>query len=277
MFHFHFSTSLFGYDREQVLSHLYKLQTGRDQELNELQKEIDRVKLENDFLTEKYEQLNGKIGGGSLDPSVMKFAVEKAGEFVSAVNEAAGREIAEIENEGKQAESEYDHKIRNYSLAMEQLEKRLIFLLQNALQDGETFSDDWEEIPEWKSFNQNFGIPGMKLDPADAGRTSETPESDRRVENHPDENAERREALNDEAGRLETGEEKAQPEADANLDRAKNKYMLNKITGKDLTDEKGEVIIPKDTVIDDDVIAKADSMGKLAELIINMTLPSIPA
>jgi hypothetical protein len=55
----------------------------------------------------------------------------------------------------------------------------------------------------------------------------------------------------------------------------KSKYLFGKVTGADLLDGSGNVLIPKNTKIDDEVAAKADSAGKLAELIINMTVPGI--
>jgi hypothetical protein len=55
--------------------------------------------------------------------------------------------------------------------------------------------------------------------------------------------------------------------------RSRRKFMLGKWVGEDLLDEQGGVMIPKNTVITEEVIHRAEQAGKLAELIISMKLP----
>lgn len=55
----------------------------------------------------------------------------------------------------------------------------------------------------------------------------------------------------------------------------RSKYLIGKIAGEDLYDNDGNLIIAKSEVITHEVVEKADSEGKLAELIIKMTLPGL--
>ena len=55
----------------------------------------------------------------------------------------------------------------------------------------------------------------------------------------------------------------------------RNKYLIGKISGTDLTDKSGEILVSKGETITKEIIDKADKEGKLAELILNMTLPDV--
>lgn len=51
------------------------------------------------------------------------------------------------------------------------------------------------------------------------------------------------------------------------------KYLIGKVTGEDLLDNNGKVIVAKNSLITNDIINMAENEGKLADLIVNMTLP----
>jgi len=51
------------------------------------------------------------------------------------------------------------------------------------------------------------------------------------------------------------------------------KYLIGKVTGENLLDNKGNVIVAKNLLITNDIINIAEKEGKLADLIVNMTLP----
>ena len=57
------------------------------------------------------------------------------------------------------------------------------------------------------------------------------------------------------------------------IDNMRNRYIVGKLAGEDLFSKNGELIISKNSVITEDIIQKSESAGKLAELIINMTIP----
>jgi uncharacterized coiled-coil protein SlyX len=53
------------------------------------------------------------------------------------------------------------------------------------------------------------------------------------------------------------------------------KYLLGKITGTDLVDKNGNVIICRNSIITNEIVDRAEKEGKLAELIVNMTIPGL--
>lgn len=53
------------------------------------------------------------------------------------------------------------------------------------------------------------------------------------------------------------------------------KYLAGKLAGEELLDNKGQVIIRKNQLITPDVVDAAEREGKLADLIVNMTIPGM--
>jgi hypothetical protein len=53
------------------------------------------------------------------------------------------------------------------------------------------------------------------------------------------------------------------------------KYLIGNIAGEDLFDKNNNLIISRNSVINSEVVAKAENAGKLAELIVNMILPDV--
>lgn len=56
------------------------------------------------------------------------------------------------------------------------------------------------------------------------------------------------------------------------IDSIKTQYIVGKVAGEDLSDLNGKVILSKNSVITRDAVERANQIGKLAELIINMKL-----
>jgi len=61
----------------------------------------------------------------------------------------------------------------------------------------------------------------------------------------------------------------------SDINNIRSKYLIGKVTGEDLLDNEGKIIVPKDSLITNDIIKFAEEEGKLAELIVNMTIPEI--
>lgn len=53
------------------------------------------------------------------------------------------------------------------------------------------------------------------------------------------------------------------------------RYLSGKLAGQDLVDETGNIIIRKNEPITSEIVDLADRVGKLAELIVNMTIPEL--
>lgn len=73
----------------------------------------------------------------------------------------------------------------------------------------------------------------------------------------------------------EAAEERELPHAgnevsEEKMDSIKSAYILGKVTGTDLFDKRGQLLVPANTEITQDIVKKANEEGKLAELIVNM-------
>lgn len=55
----------------------------------------------------------------------------------------------------------------------------------------------------------------------------------------------------------------------------RKKYIVGKLAGADLKDSSGKIIVAKNEVITEEVMNQAEQQGKLAELIVNMTIPGL--
>ncbi|MDF2647830.1 MAG: hypothetical protein K0Q73_3635 [Paenibacillus sp.] len=70
-------------------------------------------------------------------------------------------------------------------------------------------------------------------------------------------------------------ETKASPVIADHASQLRLKYIVGKMTGKDLTDSNGRLIAAQNTVITEEVIHMAEREGKLAELIVNMVIQGL--
>jgi len=61
----------------------------------------------------------------------------------------------------------------------------------------------------------------------------------------------------------------------AQINAIKAQYIVGKVAGEDLFDQKGQLIISKSNMISRQVVNQAHMEGKLAELIVNMKIPGL--
>lgn len=73
----------------------------------------------------------------------------------------------------------------------------------------------------------------------------------------------------------QSSQEKRSPVSPLNeeIDLIKNQYIVGNKAGEDLYDRNGQLIVSKNGVITSDVVTKAETEGKMADLIIQMILP----
>lgn len=74
-------------------------------------------------------------------------------------------------------------------------------------------------------------------------------------------------------GKVASKQEKVNKTLENRIENMRLKYLVGKIVGEDLMDNKGIVIASKNVRITEELINIADKQGKLAELILNMIFP----
>ena len=57
-----------------------------------------------------------------------------------------------------------------------------------------------------------------------------------------------------------------------NLDEIKRKYIVGKLSGKEIRDAQGRIIVGQNEMITEEIVDLADQSGKLVELIVHMTI-----
>ena len=67
----------------------------------------------------------------------------------------------------------------------------------------------------------------------------------------------------------------ASPTVAKEIELIRHRYIVGKLSGEDMYDSEGRLIISKNTVITPEIIVKAETEGKLPDLIVNMILPGI--
>ncbi len=87
--------------------------------------------------------------------------------------------------------------------------------------------------------------------------------SDEKIENSTEENA------------SSDGGNSGSPAVASEIINTRFKYIAGKLAGKDLIGNNGEAIITKGATITKEIISKAETEGKLPELIVNMVLPGM--
>ena len=68
---------------------------------------------------------------------------------------------------------------------------------------------------------------------------------------------------------------RASPALGQEINALRYRYLNGKLAGQDLADQTGTIIIRKNEPITPEIVDSADRAGKLAELIVNMTIPEL--
>ncbi|MFZ5649396.1 MAG: hypothetical protein ACOY4I_00890 [Bacillota bacterium] len=68
---------------------------------------------------------------------------------------------------------------------------------------------------------------------------------------------------------------KAGPAVEKEINRVMHNYLVGKIAGEDLLDSSGQLIIKKGAAITPETVGRAESEGKMADLIIHVVLPGV--
>jgi hypothetical protein len=70
-------------------------------------------------------------------------------------------------------------------------------------------------------------------------------------------------------------EERDSNHTDPEIQALKNRYIVGKLSGEDILDRQGKVIVAKNSVITEAAMLLAEREGKLVELILNMIIPGM--
>lgn len=263
-----FALSLFGYDRYAVNYEVEKIKEYNENKIDNIIAEIKNLKEDNEFLEKIQNNLKLKNDTEIADIEVINYAFKKVEEYISLVNNEAENEIAKIKELGLESETLLNKKIEEFNKEIKETQPMLNKLLDEIVKSNDSIDKKLNKFIEEKYndsslVTKNIGIAlkdvnNLKKEIKDTLLEKEDFKSDVHDENSfLDENLK--------------NASKAQGEASS----ITNKYLIGKITGENLLDKDDNIIISKGTIITENVIKIAEKYGKLAELIVNMTVPTI--
>lgn len=247
-----FKIGLFGFNKKQVDDHIKNITLIHKEKIEELKYKLLSINDENQKFSEEIKALKEEMKMNMKSEKLMKFALKKAEELVPLIHKTSNDEISKITLLGEKREAIFNEKIKEYNNIIKSTQEQLNFLLKKELEKSESLSQNVKKFI--KNKYQSDSISGSEL--SISIEPSEIEYSDSQ---HTDE------TINPKGEDLPENLEE-----DANLIR--NKYLIGKISGEDLIDNKGNIIVSKDSIITEAIINKAEKEQKLAELIVNMKL-----
>lgn len=244
-----------------------------DQNINELEKEINNTRVSmGKSINSTLEKIMGQL---KRNKAFENFHKQENAQTLNKKMTADGTMLVELsQNEIKQPEEDYS--------SFADGKKRIALLKEEGtqakkVQDNKAFWEEWGEVPdslEMKSpVTDNVVIfdvknkKGNEVDlpvPEEKSITMKRVELETAVAETPNDRSE-----------SEPKMEKMSAGVAQDINNIRQRYIVGKISGIDLFDQKGNLIIAKNSVITADVVTKAEVDGKLAELIVNMTMPDL--
>ena len=405
--------TIFGLNKDQVDNELKKLKQQNDFKLDNIKREINSVRKDNENLTQYLNDLKLEMEKEMQSKEIMEFALSKVEEYVPLINEASENDIKQLTTIGEKTERLFNEKISEFNKIIKQTQEALNALLKDVLAQSENLAERFkifmqehssykflatkkdtaqkdlqldpnemksetnrsyseletslmsDEVEEFEidskldinnntEINNNIEFTNNEdiVDGINKTKDEEEKESletsmEHEIKENDDYKSMFNKALNSELELINTkpvniegdaneksassfwGEElyeedkkvyteekthlennkpkdsslktdKPQMESEKKDELQKNevkdtslqknveskaiaseinnlriKYLIGKVTGADLLDNKGNVIVAKNSLITNDIINIADKEGKLADLIVNMTLPDV--
>jgi cell division septum initiation protein DivIVA len=270
-----FGVCLFGYSKQEVNDDIIKFKKLSREKLDAVKQRADELRTENENLSKEIAKLKEELSSNAQPEEFMIFALRKFEEWMPMVTQIAEDEAVEINTEANQQEEMFNKKIEEFNKEIKRTQEELDMLLKNILKHTDSLSENVmsfihgsdgqnnSDVSEENDFEYNDVILPNDFCSDEVNEISNYYEKNN-LSNIEDKNG----FLN--SGELENTNKDA---ITKDINQIRSKYLLGKIAGEDLYDKNNVLIIQKHGVITEKVIEKAIEKGKLAELIINMTVP----
>jgi hypothetical protein len=262
-----FSLSLFGYDRYAVNYEVEKIKEYNENKIDNIIAEIKNLKEDNEFLEKIHNNLKIKNDTEVSDVEVLNYAFKKVEEYISLINNEAENEIAKIKGLGLESETLLNKKIEEFNKEIKETQPMLNKLLDEIVQSNDSIDKKLNKFIEEKYNHSALGTKKVGIVLKDSNKLKkEIKDTLFDKEDYKDDGYDESSFWGED---LKNGSE---VQGDATS--ITNKYLIGKITGENLLDKDENIIISKGTIITENVIKIAEKYGKLAELIVNMTVPT---
>ena len=232
------------------------------EEIHSLQREIEELKDEIDVLEST-----------SQPEHFMEFALEHSRRTADNLNEMIHLEFAEIDEEEKRISERHKQKIMELDAKMQKGIQYAYKIMNNMIEKPipeetpvsrpvkeakvkkeETYQTYQEEQPVYTQKEPAQQADDVKIIEGfwDEPKIEETPKIETPIS--------------------EKEKEKEREKEKENVTGLKNMYIIGKVAGEDLFDNSGKLIVAKNEVITEEIIDKAEKVGNLIELVLEMKL-----
>lgn len=279
-----FKSALFGFDKEQVEAQILTDSQEYEARLRELDGRVAYLENLNEMLERQFEERKSESLPESVDEKLMDYAFKRAKVLAERLSSDTEREVSEM-REITRATGEVLSSLPQDGGALDLAAREALRgteAIRAALKTPEALDGPFYRLLE--NHLRLAGTAGEARREAVASQAEDSPEAEKTL----GEKSPRRGALRvtsafwgvdwENIRRADGAEGPAPPDDSAKQNEneksapALDRYLEKKVTGADILDESGNVIIPKSTAITGKVVEKARSVGKLPELIVNMTV-----
>jgi len=241
--------------------------------MEELAEEIHSLKKEIEELNDEIDVLEST----SQPEHFMEFALEHSKRTAENLNEMIHLEFAEIDEEEKRISEKHKQKIMELDAKMQKGIQYAYKIMNNMIETTtppetpaprpvkETRMKSEESVPEKQPvIEEKQSIIAEKQPVQEAGEVKiiEGFWDDPQIEEKP----------KMETPIPEKEKEKEREKEKENVTGLKNMYIIGKVAGEDLFDNSGKLIVAKNEVITEEIIDKAEKVGNLIELVLEMKL-----
>lgn len=304
---------LFGLNVQTVNMILDDLQDKQNSDIEQISEQIQELKSENSYLRNRIEDLKLERQTELKSKHILEYSLKKAEDYVKFFYNAAGQEVDELTFIGEKTEALFNEKIEEFDITIKETRLALDMLLKEVLSRNDKLSEKlgnfmkkngsirFLTLDEEKKVKKNDSgiLPSTSIKIEEHPFKKESQNDFKHGDNFLKEkdiksvfNIEIKETeadLLDGTEFLESSVRKFQEEKRNNKDQVekmetnkgvsneinnlRNKYLIGKMAGADILDKNGQTLISKNTLITEEIVDKVESEGKLAELIVNMTIP----
>jgi hypothetical protein len=167
------STSLFGYDKNQVKEYIEELHIVHDKRIEEVRNRVNLVKSENEKLAQEMEKLTEELHTQLKPDEFMEFALGRFHEWKDLVGETARDEAQEINIIMENQRKAFEKKIQEVDDDINVMQNQLDILLKNVLIKNENLSENvkmfigdklYSEYNTCSAYNQNKEVANLNSD-----------------------------------------------------------------------------------------------------------------
>lgn len=139
---------ILGIDREQVDYDIHQLKKEHAEKLEQIKKQIEALKLENDCLSKHCDNLKKEIKTEMQPTEFMEYALKKADEYTPLFDKAAQREIEDITSIGEKTEVLFNQKIAEFEEKIKETQAFLDNILKDILDKNEHLTEKVKDFIE---------------------------------------------------------------------------------------------------------------------------------